>query len=120
MTDRHMTPSHIEQGTHAFTPLLPGVLATHELALPDDVSPAMIDYVSDTGVYNGSSYLDIVSEYDMVSDDSVPDSVTGSMEWTCGPDDIEEPEVSLPVSQFSELYRKAKAYDRGAVCEHGC
>ena len=89
-------------------------VGTHTLDVP-----ALVDYVSDKGTYNGSSYTGIVSSYDMVSDDAVSDGM--DMTWECVPDDTyEEQEVSLPMSQFLSLYAKAQAYDKGPGTEAGC
>lgn len=81
--------SHIEQGSHPF-------------------EPGLVDYRSDDGGYNGTSYTGIVSSWD--------DAVSGdgeSMQWTCHSDDEpDEAEVSLPLSQFATLLDKARAYDR--------
>lgn len=48
------------------------------------------------------------------SDDMLtePDSSVVDVTWEAGLDDSEEMEVSMPVSQWVELVRKAKAYDR--------
>lgn len=88
--------SSVKEGTHPF-------------------EPGLVDWVSDDGGYNGTSYTGIVSNWD--------DAVEGdaeSVQWTCESDDLrEEREVALTVSQFAMLWDKAKRYDAlMAICVH--
>lgn len=87
-------------------------VGTHELVVPE---LTMVDYVSDEGKYNGSSYTGIVS----VFEDSA-NAPTDTMDWTCEDDSAYDvPEVSMPATQFADLLSKAKAYDALlAVCVH--
>lgn len=67
----------------------------------------MVDYVTEDGRYNGTSYTGVVS----VFDDAVQEPAS-PMEWTCQEDSAyEEPEVSMPASQFADLLGKARAWD---------
>lgn len=97
------SPSSIPLGTHA---------------LDTQSVPNMVSYIADDGSFNGVAFEGITSDYNSVADTEVgdgPDSVT----WECVPDDEpEEAEVSLPVSQFAQLLRKAKAWDK--LADNGC
>jgi hypothetical protein len=80
-------------------------VGTHELRTPQ---LTMVDYVSDEGKYNGSSYTGVVSDFDDVA--NVP---TDGMDWVCEDDSaFDVPEVSLPVDQFADLLAKANAWDK--------
>ncbi len=91
-------------------------------AVNDASSPfanlSMVDCVADDGsgraVENGTLLYGVVSDCD-----ALLDADSGSMEWTVTDDGSEEDEVSLTVSQFAGLLRKAQAWDRATrLCVH--
>lgn len=88
---RQSIVSDVREGTWPFKPIEPG----------------LVEWVSDNGAYNGTSYTGIVSNWD----DAV-EGDAGSVQWICEDDELgEEQEVSLPLSQFAVLLDKAKRYD---------
>lgn len=72
-----------------------------------------VHWYTDTGEANGVSYARSAGALGNAWSDDMLDDVVSDGVWTAGPDDVsDEPEISMPVSQWAELWRKARAYDR--------